>query len=158
MKASLFGASLHAAPLALALAVGGCVLPTDTVHERRIGTLDLDNSSKSSFVVPPTAEVGEEFLVYVTTYATSCARQGDTKVTVTGLRAKVIPYDVELRPASGGGCGGMQRFIHSGTVRFDEAGEARVVVSGWSGSTGELIELEKTVIVGGEESSSMNAK
>ena len=156
MKAAPLGTALRPGwLLALAIAAGGCVLPTDSVRERRIGTLE-HKDAEGSVVVPDRVVLGEEFQVYVVTYGTSCARRGETRVSIAGLRAKVTPYDVEVRPATGGGCEGQQRFIHAGPVRFDEPGLAKVVVSGWSGTAGELIEIEYPVVVEPAGSPSMN--
>lgn len=158
MKAAPLGTALRPGwLLALALAAGGCQLPTDSVHERRIGTLDSQTAA-GSVVVPERVALGEEFQVYIVTYGTSCARRGETRVSIAGLRAKVTPYDVEVRPATGGGCEGQQRFIHAGPVRFDEPGMAKVVVSGWSGTAGELVEIEYPVVVEPSGSASVNTR
>ena len=80
--------------------------------------------------LPSSVEVGEEFVVTVKSYGLSgCWRKGETRSSVDGLEASVRPFDHE--PSGGQACtANIPEFIHEATLRFQEAGTARVTIQG----------------------------
>lgn len=109
-----------------AAVVGGCELITgpDEVVGLVVGV-----------EVPDTVQAGEEFTVTVrTSGSNTCWRRDRTEVSVRGLTATVIPYDVEDRDR-GEVCGAaVIEITHTAVVTFDEPGSALVDVRGRNGT------------------------
>jgi hypothetical protein len=95
--------------------------------------------------VPDTVRRGQDFTVRVRTYGGGCISQGPTEVEVAGLRATVTPYDIDS--GSGFCTSELRLFQHAATIRFDRAGDARVVVRGTRQPGDRPVAEERTVIV-----------
>lgn len=133
--------------LALALLLLlACSSPSGPRERRVIGTIEFfDDPVVIS--LPDTAAAGEPFTATVRTYGGGCTRKGDTEVDVDGLRANVIPFDIEtvgdqvVCPAV------LVRFQHSATITFEEPGTGDVIVQGRREPENELFTVERTVVV-----------
>jgi uncharacterized Zn-binding protein involved in type VI secretion len=134
--------------LAVALVVAGaCAAPASSGEERSIATIEFGAADSVQIVAPATARAGTPFEVRVTTFGGGCVRQGDTEVQVDGLRATITPYDVTVTPEGGACTMELRLYQHAAQVRFDAAGEARLVVRGYSRRLDREITAERTVIV-----------
>ena len=130
------------------VALGACNLPTDPSDERNIGTIQFTEADPVRIEAPATAPAGTSFEVRVTTYGGGCIRQGDTEVQTDGLRSTITPFDVNVTPPAGGACtDDLRLYQHVAQVRFDAAGEARVIIRGYSRTLDRIITVERTVIV-----------
>jgi hypothetical protein len=89
--------------------------------------------------------LGEPFAVVVQTVGGGCVTKGDTEVTVEGMRATIMPYDIRALRAI---CPSDVAFLgHTAVIRFDGAGTAEVVVQGLRQPGDELVSVERTVVV-----------
>lgn len=83
-------------------------------------------------LVPERVPVGEEVVIEITTWGLSgCWARGETRVSAEGLEASVRPFDREPADLGDRGCtGSVPAFSHQAALRFQEAGTARVAVTG----------------------------
>lgn len=88
---------------------------------------------------------GAEFEVEILTHGDGCTEKGDTKVNVDGLRAVVVPYDIDTGRRV---CFDIRKvYRHKATLRFDSPGTATIVFIGRRGDGGEHLTVERTVEV-----------
>lgn len=126
-------------------------LPNGMVVERRIATIDRADVLAYGVTIeaPKRVARGEEFTVTVTTYGSGCIGKGDTASQVSGLVADVTPYDWEVvrLPPNTGCTVSVELHEHVATLRFDQAGDARVVIRGRRKPSGEVISVERRIEV-----------
>jgi hypothetical protein len=92
-----------------------------------------------------TATAGVPYSVKVLTYGGGCVSKGETELQVTGQTALIEPYDLERR---GSACTDELRVHeHIAAVRFEQRGEAIVIVRGRSEPSGQTIDHRFTVFV-----------
>ena len=106
-----------------------------------IGAIDIFNLDDiDPLVVPDSVAVGKEFLVTVTTTGGGCYRAGNrTDVEIQGNVATITPYD--YRYIGGDACIlPLYYFTHETTLRFTEAGEAKVILRG-RGDNGSIVTI-----------------
>jgi hypothetical protein len=114
---------------------------------RVVGTIAGFNLNGPRIDVPDTVAAGQTFTVEVTTYGNGCTSEGDTEVRLQPQRAVVTPYDVQRR-AEGVVCPDILNvFRHRATLRFEQPGVARVTIQGIQEPSGEVITVERTVLV-----------
>ena len=127
-----------------------CRTPTEN-EIRRERQLALLGFYHDPIVVdaPATASVSIPFDITVRTYGGSCIDQGDTEVSVTGLRADIRPYDhfVTHLPPRYACPDILHVYTHRATVRFDQSGTATVTVHGRVRPGDAAIAVQRTVRV-----------
>ena len=132
--------------LAAMLALASCGI-LGANEEGVVGEIDLSIPD----VVPPpsapdTVAVSTDFVVSLLTVNRGCDRGGDTEVTVVANEAFLTPYDYKY--TGGDACTSDARTRnHDTTLRFDVAGQARVVITARDSSTHAPIEIELPVWV-----------
>lgn len=125
-----------------------CSSPTDAPP----GTLGilLATNDDARVTMPDTADVGESFVVEVTTIGlNSCYRQSATVVDQVGSSGTISPYDVQI-VGENTGCYEVQIDIHhEATFRFTTPGTATITVRGRDlrGTSAEVIERDFHVVV-----------
>lgn len=101
--------------------------------------------------VPDVVVAGETFAVRVRTYGGGCDREGRTRVSVSGDRAVVEPFDWFLSSAAEVACPAVaSTFRHEVSLRFDAPGEARVVIRARRfdrAPEGNVVDVEVPVVV-----------
>lgn len=146
-----------AACLAIAAASLGC--GDGRRYETRLAVIDTGVPEDLHVTVPDTVRAGEPVDVHIRTYGGGClvrdpGRRGRTSVHAEGPRIRLEPFDVfDLGPSSlqgGWSCTDVLSYwTRTVPVRFDEPGNAVVVVRGlsWSTTPAATIEVERTVVV-----------
>jgi hypothetical protein len=114
-------------------ALSGCsdAVGPDPGWERQIGVIDIGGFQSPPIELPQTVEVGVPFTATVMTFgSSSCVREDGAEVFTSGLTAHVRPYDliaVAVDRVCTDDLGPHPREV---TIRFDQAGEATVLVLG----------------------------
>ncbi|MFQ5691163.1 MAG: hypothetical protein ACE5HQ_12935 [Gemmatimonadota bacterium] len=129
-------------PTAASLA---CTMGPD--RRRVLGTLEISEFDPVKVALPEVVSRNVGFDVVVRTYGGGCTERGDTKVTVKGLSATVVPFDFELVGPTLNCPDILRSLTHAVELRFAQAGLARVVVRGWSELQQDTIDVERTVLV-----------
>lgn len=92
------------------------------------GHVDPSLSSVQAIATPPTVRVGEPFTLIVRSYGSgSCTRADGERVERSGGATHVTPLDWEA-PAGTPCTRDLRYFAHEVTLRFDEPGDARIVI------------------------------
>ena len=116
------------APVLLVL-LAACSSPTDESprEEIMLGALSIAGAAPV-ITFPDTVQAGVPFEVAVRTYGISCFAKNRTELSVVGLRATVLPYDVARGSST---CNDtFAGHDHVATVRFGRAGIATLNVIG----------------------------
>lgn len=117
--------------LILAL-VAGCGSVLDPWRwERVVGVILVDDGFPSApLQVPASVRQGVPFTATVTTHGSgSCLRADGAEVVVTGLTARITPYD-QRRTGNVACTDDLAPYPRTVTLRFDTAGEATIQVIG----------------------------
>lgn len=135
----------------LALLVAACGLVTGgdgIVRERLIATIEF-YGDPIRIELPATVRAGVAFQVKVRTYGGGCIDQGDTEVRVTGMTARVTPYDLEVTrlPPDYACTSDLRVYEHVAEVRFATPGTGTVIVTGLRKPENEVISVTRTVDV-----------
>ena len=97
---------------------------------------------------PDAVTAGAPFAVTVTTYGNGCVALGETRVTVSGLTVVVEPFDWVAQQPPGAACPEqLILFSHLATVEIVERGTATLRVRGRREPGGELLEVERSIVV-----------
>lgn len=136
----------------LTVSIWACSSPTELARPdengRLLGTIE-HYGDPVGVELPSHVERGEDFTVTVTTYGGGCIAKGETESEVEGLRAVVTPFDYDAvnLPANAACPDILYLYAHTATLRFDERGEAQVVIRGQQKPSREVITVKRTVII-----------
>ena len=123
--------------------LASCDLNSGPDRVRVLGSIAGYNDDDPQITLDPD---GRNVTVAVTTYGSGCHTLGETEVEISGLEAKITPFDYTA--AAGTGCDRMLRsFVHSVTLSFASEGTARIQVRGIDnrGSAGDTLVIERAV-------------
>ncbi|TVR60216.1 MAG: hypothetical protein EA422_14185 [Gemmatimonadales bacterium] len=143
--------------LTVFLLLASCSSPVELVgpddEGRVLGAIE-HYGDPARIEVPSHVSAGEPFTVTVTTYGGGCVSQGEVEVSLSGRQATVSPYDYDVRadrrvtlPPNTICTAVLQHFTHEAELRFDHAGPARVTIRGQRRPSGEVISVNRTVLV-----------
>jgi hypothetical protein len=133
------------------VAVSACRLVNDPETDLRpeLGHIAGYNSGDPHIVIEPTVRAAR---VTITTYGSSCNAKGQTQVSVNGMVANVVPFN--LQPVRGPCLADLRVFVHDTVVVFPQSGNATIRVRGINIRAGvepnlrtDTIVVERTVVL-----------
>jgi hypothetical protein len=118
--------SLAVPATALILCSGGCGL-VGLGEDERLGVLRLDGDTVPIYI-PQSVERGERFAVNFYTFGGGCISRGQTELSIRGLEATIVPYDVHSGERD---CTDESAFLdHTTWLHFETEGPATIRVHG----------------------------
>ena len=132
--------------LGLLVLLVGCNPIFGPDERREIGIIQGLGTDAPAIQLPATVEAGQEFTVTIgTTWSDLCARRGTVEILSDGRDVVLTPYDYVTEGAI---CGQMvQGFTHTATLRLTSAGGATILIRGRTGPRGEVVAVEREIIV-----------
>ncbi len=133
------------------VAVSACALVNDPETDRRpeLGHIAGYNAGDPQIVIEPTVRAAR---VTITTYGSSCNAKGQTQVSVDGMVATVIPFN--LQPTRGVCVADLRVFLHDTVIVFPQSGHASIRVRGINIRAGvapnfrtDTMVVERTVVL-----------
>lgn len=132
-----------------AFALAACSSVTGAGSERVVGLISIynDRETPDVLVVPSAVSAGAAFTAEVATFgSSSCTRAAGAEVTIQGMLAEIVPFDVQATGAQTVCTSDLRRFPRPVQLHFATVGNAVVRVRGVD-LRGAPVTLERTVVV-----------
>lgn len=112
---------------------------------RVVGIIDAGQSFPHVIEAPAETSLGQSFSVTVSTFGNSCVTAAGAEVTIDGLVATIIPYDVVVAGVS---ClEYLTAYPRVLQLSFGQAGAATIRVKGRSDYQPGLVSVERSLVV-----------